>query len=135
MSGRHRSSRGSRRTGWFVAGAGVAVVMLGALLTAFALSRQPPVGGPGTDPEAGVSMRTYPVPRATAPVADVARNLRTADTSPPTARRPAATHPAVTRRPRRSRTKPERAHPTRICHGVRHNGHSYGNCASHPPHH
>lgn len=61
MGGRHRSSRGSRRAGWFVAGTCVGVVALGASLVGI-MGRQPPATGPGTDPEAGVSLRTYPVP-------------------------------------------------------------------------
>lgn len=139
MGGRHRSSsKGTRRAGWFVAGACAVVVALGVSLTGVVVGRRPPPG-PGTDPEAGVSLRTYPVPRSTASHSDVAGNLRRADTTPPTRSRPTQTRPAVTQAPRPWPKKPERTHPprprpTRVCYVIRYRGHTHRYCGTHPPH-
>lgn len=141
MGGRHRSGKGSRRAGWFVACAFVGVVALGASLTAVVVNNEPPKTGPGTDPEAGVSLRTYPVPQPTASPSDVARNLRAADTAPPATRTSRATHsqPAVSPTPQPSASDPDRRRrarpqPTRVCYVFRYRGHTYHYCATHTPH-
>lgn len=144
MGGRHRSSRGSWRAGWFVAGTCASVVALSTSLVGI-MGRQPPPAGPGIDPEAGVSMRTYPVPQPTPTPSDAAGNLRKVDSPPPTTTRPTYTRPTGTgptathtRWP--SPTNPERTHPghprpSRVCYVFRYHGHTYRFCGKRPPHH
>ncbi|HEX6446410.1 MAG TPA: hypothetical protein VF053_15045 [Streptosporangiales bacterium] len=142
MSGRHRTGRGSRRAGWSLAGACAGAVVLGASLTAVVVNHQPPAASPGTDPETGVSLRTYPVPVPSASPSDVARNLREVDTEPPATRtsHAAAPDPTPSRTPQPSVTEPARRRPkpepTRVCDTFRYRGHTYRYCSdhSHPPH-
>jgi hypothetical protein len=139
MGGRHRTGRGSTRAGWFVAGACVVAVALGTSLTAVFVSHRPPVAAPGTDPEAGVSLRTYPVPKPTASPSDVARHLPEVDTAPPVTGTSPAPVPTSSRTPQPSVTEPGRnrgrPQPTRICYTFRYGGHTFRYCSnhSHPP--
>lgn len=124
--------------GWFVAGACVAVVAFGASLSALVVGRQP-TAGPRTDPETGVSLRTYPVPQPTASAPDVARKLRRVDTAVPTTSSPTDPPPTVTRASQPSATNPgrmrrPRPRPTHRCYVFRYQGHTYRYCGTHPPH-
>lgn len=120
-----------------IAGACACTVALGTSLSAVFVGRQP-TAAPGTDPETGVSLRTYPVPKSTASRADVARNLPEVDTAPPVTRTSRA--PAPTYTPQPSATWPGRhrgrSEPNRVCYTFTYRGHTYRYCSnhSHPPH-